>query len=105
MRSYLRDGQSLQDTLPPFRKEMLLDSATRVGDGWKVPPIPAEILNVNTIDRPWVNRQCTPQPLATLQQAIKRGNADTIKSVTFVLATAYTDSPFRQFYEESKAKG
>ena len=41
-----------------------------------------------------------------LQQAIKlRGNADTIKCVTFVLATAYTDSPFRQFYEESKAKG
>jgi pimeloyl-ACP methyl ester carboxylesterase len=102
----LRDGQSLHVTLPPFQKEMQLEGATRAGDGWKVPPIPAEVFNANTIDRAWVNRQCTPQPLATLHQAIKlRGNADTIKNVTFVLATAFNDSPFLQFYKEAKAKG
>ncbi len=102
----LRDGQSLLDTMPLYHKEMHLEAARCTGDGWKVPPIPAEVFNVNTIDRAWVNRQCTPQPLATLQQSIKlRGHADTIENVTFVLTTAFNDSPFPQFYKEAKAKG
>ena len=102
----LRDGQSLWDTVPPILKEMHLEGARRTGDGWKVPPIPAEVFNVNNIDRAWVNRQCTPQPLATLQQSIKlRGHADTIENVTFVLTTAFNDSPFPQFCEEAKARG
>jgi pimeloyl-ACP methyl ester carboxylesterase len=102
----LRDGQSLWDTVPPILKEMHLEGARRTGDGWKVPPIPAEVFNVNNIDRAWVNRQCTPQPLATLQQSIKLGGgADTIDNVTFVLTTAFNDSPFPQFYEEAKARG
>jgi pimeloyl-ACP methyl ester carboxylesterase len=102
----LRDGQSLWDTVPPILKEMHLEGARRTGDGWKVPPIPSEVFNVNNIDRAWVNRQCTPQPLATLQQSIKLGGgADTIDNVTFVLTTAFNDSPFPPFYEEAKARG
>ena len=30
-----------------------------IGEGWKVPPIPAEVFNVNETDRDWVNDQCT----------------------------------------------
>src|SRR5437899_5628539 len=49
----LGDGQSLHDTLPPFQRNLQLEAAARDGEGWKVPPIPAEVLNVNAHDREW----------------------------------------------------
>ena len=102
----LEDGQSLHDTLPPFQRDLQLEAALRDGEGWKVPPIPAEVFNVNAHDREWVNRQCTMQPLATFQQLIKlRGRVDAVKPVTFILATGFDNSPFPPFYERAKAKG
>src|SRR6185369_8105290 len=91
----LKDGQSLHDLLPAAHREAQLDLARRVGDGWKVPPIPAEAFNVNLADRAWVDSQCTMQPLATFQQAIKlRGGFDAPAKTTFILATGFNDSPF-----------
>jgi pimeloyl-ACP methyl ester carboxylesterase len=102
----LKDGQCLHDTLPPEQRNMQIELTAAHGEGWKVPPIPAEVFHVNANDAAWVNRQCTMQPLATFQQPIKlSGKADTIKNVTFILATGFTDSPFPQFYEGAKAKG
>src|SRR6476620_11077653 len=49
----LEDGQSLHDTLQPAQRDLQWDLATRYGDGWKVPPIPAEVFNVNERDREW----------------------------------------------------
>jgi pimeloyl-ACP methyl ester carboxylesterase len=101
----LQNGQSLHDTLPPAQKNRQLEAAAR-GEGWKVPPIPAEFFNVNAVDRDWVNRQCTAQPLATFQQPIKlTGNLDGIRDVTFIRATGFEDSPFAPFYEQAKARG
>ena len=65
-------GRSLHDCLPEEQRAMQLDLARQVGDGWKVPPIPAEVFNVNAADRAWVDRQCTAQPLATFQQPVLR---------------------------------
>jgi pimeloyl-ACP methyl ester carboxylesterase len=102
----LEDGQSLLDTLPPFQKDLQLEAARRDGEGWKVPPIPAEVFNVNADDTEWVNRQCTMQSIATFQQAITlTGRLDAVKHVTFILATGFNDSPFPQFYDRAKAKG
>jgi pimeloyl-ACP methyl ester carboxylesterase len=102
----LEDGQSLHDTLPLAQKQQQLDATLRDGEGWKVPPIPAEAFNVNAKDRDWVNRQCTVQPLATFQQAIKLDKrTGAVKPTTFILATGFTDSPFPAFYERAKAKG
>ena len=102
----LKNGQSLHDTLPPEQLKMQMEATAAHGEGWKVPPIPAEVFAVNAGDAEWVNRQCTMQPLATFQQAIKlSGKADGIKNVTFILATGFADSPFPQFYELAKAKG
>ena len=102
----LKNGQSLWDTLPPDQKSLQSDLAVQYGEGWKVPPIPAEVFAVNANDAAWVDRQCTMQPLATFQQAITlSGKADRIKNVTFILATGFADSPFPQFYESAKAKG
>jgi len=102
----LENGQSLHDTLPTHQRDLQLDAARRDGEGWKVPPIPAEVFNVNARDRAWSNRQCTMHPLATFQQAIQlNGKADAVKKVTFILATGFKDSPFPQFYERAKAEG
>jgi len=102
----LATGQCLHDTVPPEVRAMQVDGAREVGNGWKVPPIPAEVFNVNAKDRDWVNRQCTPQPLATFQQPIHLSGAlDGIKDVTYILADDWGPSPFTQFYEPAKARG
>lgn len=102
----LKNGQCLHDTLTPDQLNMQMEATARDGEGWKVPPIPAEVFGVNANDAAWVNRQCTMQPLATFQQALKlSGKTDGIKNVTFILATGFADSPFPQFYEPANAKG
>jgi pimeloyl-ACP methyl ester carboxylesterase len=102
----LEDGESLHDTLPPAQRDMQLEAMRSVGEGWKVPPIPAEVFNVNADDRAWVNRQCTMQPLATFQQPLKlKGMGNAVKDVTFILATGFDGSPFPASYDRAKAKG
>jgi hypothetical protein len=92
----LQNGQSVQDVLP----------AGQLGADRKVPPIPAEVFNVNAKDRDWVNRQCTVQPLATFQQPISlTGAVQQIENVTFILASGWGPGPFLPFYEQAKAKG
>ena len=100
------DGESIHDILPPPAREAQIESAARDGEGWKVSPIAAEQFEVNSKDAAWVNRQCTPQPLATFQQPLKlTGGIREIKNVTFILATGYAANPFPPFYERAKAKG
>jgi pimeloyl-ACP methyl ester carboxylesterase len=100
------NGQSLHDLLPAAHREMQVEGARSAGDGWKVPPIPAEAFHVNEIDAAWVNRQCTMQPLATFQQPLAlTGNVDRIRNVSFIWARGFADSPFPPFYEMAKARG
>jgi len=102
----LKNGQCLHDTLPPEQRDLQLELTAAHGEGWKVPPIPAAVFNVNANDAAWVDRQCTMQPLATFQQPIRlTGNADGTKNITFILAKGFADSPFPQFYETAKQKG
>jgi pimeloyl-ACP methyl ester carboxylesterase len=101
----LENGQSLHDTLPPEQLEAQRKAAGASGDEWKVPPIPAEFFNVGLEDRAWVNAQGTPQPIATFQQRLRlTGGIDRVRR-SFVLATDFPDTPFRQFYDRAKAKG
>lgn len=103
----LEDGENLVQHLSEVQREQLVEGTRNVGEGWKVPPIPAEVFNVNTQDREWVNRQCTMQPIETFQQHIKLGGGiDKIQNVTFILAEGFAEgSPFPPFYEKAKAKG
>ena len=93
--------------MPKMLATLILEGTKNVGEGWKVPPIPASVFNVNAADREWVDRQCTLHPLATMQQRLcLRGGIGTIKNITFVLATGWNGaSPFPPFYEKAKAKG
>lgn len=100
------NGQSLHDTLPAEQRDAQVQGALENGEGWKVPPIPAEVFNVNARDRAWVNGQRTPQSLATFQQPLQLTEAiERIEDVTYILATGWEHSPFPQFYEKAKAKG
>ena len=103
----LEDGQSLAQHVPAEQYKMLFEGANTVGEGWKVPPIPGEVFNVNPQDLPWMNRQCTPQPVDCFRQRIKlTGSIQKVKNVTFILATGWNgNSPFPPFYEKAKAKG
>lgn len=99
-------GQSLHDALPVELSSAQVEAAKAVGDGWKVPPIPAEAFGVNDRDRDWVNRQCTMQPLATFRQPLNlTGAVDRIPNVTYILAEGWGRSPFPAFHEKAKAKG
>jgi pimeloyl-ACP methyl ester carboxylesterase len=102
----LEDGRSVHDELPPDHRDEQLEGARLHGEGWKVPPIPAAAFNVNAADAAWVDRQCTMQPLATFQQALRlSGGIDDVKNVAYILATGHDESPFMPSYERAKARG
>src|SRR5262245_1945727 len=100
------DGDNQLQHLPPALAERILEGAKTVGDGWKVPPIPAAVFNVNPVDRAWVDRQCTVHPLAAMDQHLRlTGGREKIANISFILATGWDGpSPFPPFYEKAKTK-
>ena len=103
----LRNGECLLDHVPPEQHAGMREGMRISGEGWKAPPIPAEVFKVNSRDAAWVNRQSTAQPFATFEQRITlSGAGERIKNVTYIQAGAFRDgSPFAPFYERAKAQG
>jgi pimeloyl-ACP methyl ester carboxylesterase len=101
-----QNGQSLHDLLPAEQREAQVQGAKQLGDGWKVPPISAEVFHVNASDRDWVNRQCTMHPLAAMQQPLRlTGGIAQVKNITYILAGEWFHPVFPSLYERAKAKG
>src|SRR5262249_37438463 len=74
------------------------------GEGWKTPPIPAEVFKVGEADRAWVDAQGTVQAIAAFQQPLRlTGGIERVRDKRYVLATAY--GGFRRFYDEARDKG
>jgi len=101
----LENGQGLHDVLPQEVRDGQVQAARDRGNGWQTPPISAEFFQVNPADRAWVDRQCTPQSLATFQQPVRLNNTIPAAKCTHILATGYEHSPFPPFHELAKAKG
>ena len=102
----LEDGECLHDLLPEEQRGMQLSLASEHGEGWRVPPIPAEIFNVNAGDRAWVDRQCTPQPLATFQQKLRLSRGPSpIACNLFIYASGWEGTPFTGSRDRAKARG
>ncbi|MFD1611004.1 alpha/beta fold hydrolase [Sphingomonas tabacisoli] len=102
----LEDGECLHDLLPVEHRELQLSLANEFGEGWRVPPIPAEVFAVNAQDRGWVDQQCTPQPLATFQQRIQlKGGVSPILRNHFIYASGWEGTPFGISYERAKNRG
>jgi pimeloyl-ACP methyl ester carboxylesterase len=95
-----RDNQCLHDLVPEEMAQAQRASAT-AANHFGIPPIPADVYNVNVADREWVDRSCTPQPLATFtQRARLTGKVNTVERNTYVLATDLPASVFGHFREE-----
>jgi pimeloyl-ACP methyl ester carboxylesterase len=98
----LGDGQGLHDVLPAEVRDGQVNGSV---NGWQVRPITAEFFRVNAADRAWVDKQCTPQPLATFSQPVRLRNSMPAEKCTHILATGYEFSPFPPFHEIAKRKG
>jgi len=59
------NGECLFDLPAPEHAQLIPVQAQTAGDGWTVPPVPAERFNVNLRDAAWVNTQCTSQSIAS----------------------------------------
>lgn len=69
------DGQSLHDILRPERRDLYRRQAQTEGDGWLVPSPPPQAFGVADEERAqWLAAKLTPQPLRTLEQAVRLGN-------------------------------
>jgi len=99
------NGESLHDRLPPEQREMQIDAAGEIG-GWRVPPIPAAVFNVNEADRDWVDSQCTPQPIACFRQKLRlERDGAPAGPIHYFYAAGWEGTPFTQFYDMAKARG
>ena len=94
------NGTCLMDYVPPEQVASTRDYAQTKGGGFRMAPIPAETLNVNSQDRAWVNRQCVEHPLKCFEQKLSLTGAWTkVPKRVYVYALGRNPSPFTQFYE------
>ena len=100
------DGQCLYDLLPADQRELQQQLTRDIGEGWKVPPIPAEVFNVNPADRAWVDRQCTMQSAATFTQPLRlSGPGLAAKQVHYAFAGGWEGSPFGAMLSRARELG
>jgi len=94
------DRQSTFDLLPPDRAETFRKGAQDDGDGWRIPPVPAERFGVtDPANRAWVDRLCGPMPIRAFEEPIRLSGPLSVRRRTFVLAGAYDPSPFQSIHE------
>jgi pimeloyl-ACP methyl ester carboxylesterase len=61
-------------------------------------PIPAEVFGISEANRPWVDRRCVPQALATFDMPILlSGDHAKVARRLYILADNWEPSPFRYF--------
>jgi pimeloyl-ACP methyl ester carboxylesterase len=101
------DNETVLQHVPAAQREQMLELTRNIGEGWKVPPIPAEVFNVNEQDRDWVNSQCTFHPIETFRQRIRlSGGIRQIEKIVFIRASGFVEgSPFPPFEEKARAAG
>ncbi len=99
-------GESVLQNVHESQRKMLIEGTKKRGEGWKAPHIPAAVFKVNAKDHDWVERQCTPHPLACFEQPLQlTGGLRQLKNITYLFATAWDDTPFPRAHERAKAKG
>src|SRR5262245_57939480 len=88
-----RDGESMPELTGPAVRDAI--AAAQVRGDLGIPPRSAEAFGVNPADRAWVDRLCTPQPIATFTEKIKlAGAVERIARRTYVRAKNYANPGF-----------
>ena len=102
----LEDGECVLDLVSEEQARGVRQQARDTGDGFKVSPIPAEVFNTNSRDRAWVDAQCTPHPLPSLEERIRlAGGLGQVQDVTHILAADYRGTPFVPSHERARKRG
>lgn len=98
------DGQSLFDINIPANTQRFIANAGSIG-GLAVPPPPAAFFNVNAADAARVDALATPFPLGAFTEKIGlTGAHKKIAKRVYVHGTKLPrESPFKPFYERTKA--
>src|SRR5262249_24447434 len=66
-------------------------------------PISAAFFQVNEKDRAWVDRMCTPHPIATLtDKSVIAGARDRIAKKAYIRAKGYNSVPFDAAHDKAK---
>jgi len=82
------DGQSLFDIVGPIRAGAMLDAAGQTGV--MMAPPSAEFFKVNAHDSEWVDRMCTPHPLACfIEKLCHTGSESQVVNRTYVCSARY----------------
>jgi len=82
------DGQSAFDIAGPDITQLLLGLAAQ--NGTMMEPPAAEFFQVNAKDVDWVNRMCTPHPVATFVEKLRHtGKESLVTRHTYVLCQQY----------------
>ena len=103
----LEDGENQMQHLTEMQSHQFREGVKNLGEGWKVPPIPAAVFNVNVADREWVNRQCTMQPIGTMEQPLSLTGG--IQKIRTSRSSSLPDIPrvrrFRRSTRKRRRKG
>ena len=85
----LKDGQSLSDLMIPERAETMRNYADENGEGWYLPPFPADFWHVTDAkEAAFLEELSTAHPYATMLQKLRLiGGLDKIAKKAYVLAT------------------
>jgi pimeloyl-ACP methyl ester carboxylesterase len=91
---------------PPVAAQFLAGfRGAAMANGGLTAPIPAEMFNIAEKNRPWVDRRCVPQALATFEMPVLlSGKADAIEKRLYILADGWDPSPFRHFAAKMTGK-
>jgi pimeloyl-ACP methyl ester carboxylesterase len=97
------NGQGVLDIYPPPMRESV-QAALRSG-ATTMPPRSAALFKVNEKDSPWVDAQCTPQPIQTFVQKLTlTGARDRIAKKTYIRAAVYPNPYFDAGLASARAK-
>jgi pimeloyl-ACP methyl ester carboxylesterase len=94
------NGQSLFDLVGPERTQAMIDAAGETGT--MLPPPSASFFMVDPANAEWVDRLCTPHPIACFIQKLHfTGNEQLVTRRTFALCARYPSINHRT-YEQVK---
>lgn len=105
-------GQSLNDLLrialaPDVAAGFLgaFHGSALEGHSGLMAPIPAEMFNIRADNRPWVDRRCVAQALATFElPLLLTGAGAAVKQRLYILADGWDPSPFRHFAAQAEGQ-
>ncbi len=98
-----KSGQSLFDLLGPQGEANMRAGATKEGDGWKIPPIPAPP-DTSPEDVAWTAPRRRPQPIRTFEQKIQLTSTEPLPR-HYIYARKYRPGDvFRQFGDRARSE-